>query len=119
MSSASIRTAMLLNSSRSERTEKIGQVVDQIDSFAASTGKYLRRNPFARAGFIFYLMLIHLWTFVLLFFHAHSFDTLPTGSSIGYNSHGPHALIQQQEVLKNAELRINADASAAVLKKPS
>merc|ERR1712137_1349765 len=57
--SASMRSAMLLNSSQGERTEKIGQVVDQIDSFAASTGKYLRRNPFARAGFIFYLVMIH------------------------------------------------------------
>lgn len=38
---ASMRSAMLLNSSQGERTEKIGQVVDQIDSFAASTGKYL------------------------------------------------------------------------------
>ena len=37
-SSGSIRTAMLLNSSRGHRTEQIGEVVDQIDSFAASTG---------------------------------------------------------------------------------
>jgi len=37
--SGSIRTAMLLNSSGGDRTEQIGQVVDQIDSFAASTGE--------------------------------------------------------------------------------
>ena len=36
--SSSIRTAMLLNSSSGDRTEQIGEVVDQIDSFAASTG---------------------------------------------------------------------------------
>lgn len=96
---ASIRTAMLLNSSNSDRTEQIGQVVDQIDSFAASTGKYLRRNPLARAGFIFYLILIHLWTFVLLFFHAHSFDTYPERDPIAGNAypHGPHAIMQQQQ----------------------
>ena len=35
---SSIRTAMLLNSSHGDRTEKIGKVVDQIDSFASSTG---------------------------------------------------------------------------------
>jgi len=113
-SSGSIRTAMLLNSSRGDRTEKIGEVVDQIDSFAASTGKYLRRNPLARAGFIFYLILIHLWTFVLLSFHAHSFDTITNDISAGHFSHGPHALIQQHERMKNTELSINADASAAV-----
>jgi len=62
-----------------------------------SSGKYLRRNPLARAGFIFYLILIHLWTFVLLFFHAHSFNTIPEGEFGGMvgNSHGPHALMQQ------------------------
>lgn len=38
-SSGSIRTAMLLNSSQGDGTEKIGKVVDQIDSFAASTGE--------------------------------------------------------------------------------
>mmetsp|Transcript_840 Transcript_840/g.1786 ORF Transcript_840/g.1786 Transcript_840/m.1786 type:complete len:785 (-) Transcript_840:73-2427(-) len=113
-SSGSIRTAMLLNSSRGDRTEKIGEVVDQIDSFAASTAKYLRRNPLARAGFIFYLILIHLWTFVLLSFHAHSFDTITNDISAGHFSHGPHALIQQHERMKNTELSINADASAAV-----
>ena len=139
---ASIRTAMLLNSSYSDRTEQIGQVVDQIDSFAASTGqyfiqpcemffyclipclnclvfpmlyiyiyiyisgKYLRKNPLARAGFIFYLILIHLWTFVLLFFHAHSFDAnLERDSGTGNaHPHGPHA-IMQQHLKKNVVLQ--------------
>mmetsp|Transcript_6492 Transcript_6492/g.13791 ORF Transcript_6492/g.13791 Transcript_6492/m.13791 type:complete len:814 (+) Transcript_6492:83-2524(+) len=113
-SNGSMRTAMLLNSSQGDGTEKIGKVVDQIDSFAASTGKYLRRNPIARAGFIFYLMLIHLWTFVLLFFHAHSFDIIPNGSSAGHYSHGPHAMMQQHEMNKNIDIMMNADANAAV-----
>jgi hypothetical protein len=39
-SGGSIRTAMQLNSFQGNRTEQIGQVVDQIDSFAASTGMY-------------------------------------------------------------------------------
>ena len=37
--SGSIRSAMLLNSSGGDRTEQIGEVVDQIDSFAFSTGE--------------------------------------------------------------------------------
>lgn len=103
-SSGSIRTAMLLNSSTSDRTEQIGEVVDQIDSFAASTGRYLKRNPLARAGFIFYLILIHLWTFVLLFFHAHSFDTIPKSvAGVGY-PHGPHSIMQHQQITENADL---------------
>lgn len=104
--SDSIRTAMLLNSLNGERTEQIGEVVDQIDSFAASTGKYLRRNPIARAGFIFYLILIHLWTFVLLFLHAHSFHAVPERGFVsdGAYPHGPHAVMQQQQVRKNLVL---------------
>jgi len=114
-SSASIRSAMLLNSSRGDRTEQFGKVVDQIDSFAASTGKYLRRNPLARAGFIFYLILIHLWTFLLLFFHAHSFDTISDrdfGPNTKY-SHGPHAMIMQQQMNQNLDLTRNVDSKLA------
>ena len=61
------------------------------------TGKYLRRNPIARAGFIFYLLLIHIWTFVLLFFHAHSFETTHADFGAGAGvPHGPHALMAAQ-----------------------
>ena len=54
-------------------------------------GKYLRKNPLARAGFIFYLLSIHLWTFVLLFFHAHGFE-VDEHASGGLS---PHSLMQQ------------------------
>ncbi|OEU07922.1 hypothetical protein FRACYDRAFT_250547 [Fragilariopsis cylindrus CCMP1102] len=97
-----------ISSGGGERTEQIGQVVDQIDSFAVSTGKYLRRNPLARAGFIFYLILIHLWTFVLLFFHAHSFETTIPNSNFGTVPHSPHAMLQQQQIVRSI------DSAAAV-----
>jgi hypothetical protein len=101
--SGSIRSAMRLNPGQGERTEQIGKVVDALDSFAVSTGKHLRRSPMARAGFIVYLLLIHIWTFVLLFFHAHGFETEhgDFGAGIGI-PHGPHALMQQQQQLINA-----------------
>lgn len=93
--SGSIRTAMNLNPGNGERAEQIGKVVDVVDSFAVTTGKYLRKNPFARAGFIFYLLLMHLWTFVLLFFHAHGFEVEHADFGAGGGlSHGPHALMQ-------------------------
>ena len=50
---ASMRSAILLNSSHGERTEKIGQVVDQIDSFAASTGTNLYIYPVIEFNFFF------------------------------------------------------------------
>ena len=119
----SIRSAMRLDSTAGDRSEKIGQVVDVVDSFAVSTGtlyfasraqdyenvvsiciphfllllsigslgKYLRRNPLARAGFIFYLMLVHLWCFAILFYHSHSLEFA------GEVSHGPHAMVMQQQ----------------------
>ena len=71
-------------------------------------GKYLRRNPLARAGFIFYLILIHLWTFVLLFFHAHSFETTIPNSNFGTVPHSPHAMLQQQQIVRSI------DSAAAV-----
>lgn len=82
------------------------------------SGKYLRKNPLARAGFIFYLILIHLWTFALLFFHAHSFDTErgDLRSAIGA-SHGPHVLMMKQnqaQVVKSVGAFGHADASAAI-----
>ena len=44
-----------------------------------------------------------MWTFVLLFFHAHSFDTIPGGNyGAGIGApHSPHAMMQQQIIEKN------------------
>ena len=80
---------MMLN-----RSEPVGKDIDTIDSFSVSTGKYLlRANPIARGAFaVFYLILLHLWTFVVIFFHAHNFkldhrDEMP---------HGPESIAQNQ-----------------------
>ena len=54
----------------------------------------MRRNPLARAGFIVYLLMIHTWTFLLLFFHAHSVEIHDFGAESA--PHGPHSLMQQQ-----------------------
>ena len=102
---STIRSAMRLGPGQGDRTEQLGKVVDAIDGFAVTTGKYLRRNPLARAGFILYLLLVHLWSFVLLFFHAHNFDIRrddlgATGPGV---SVGPQALIQQHNQIANRE----------------
>ena len=75
----------------------IFQIVSNMEFPLAILAKYLRRNPLARAGFIFYLLLIHSWTFVLLFFHAHSFETFHADNAASISlAHGPHALMKQQ-----------------------
>jgi hypothetical protein len=63
---------------------------------ACSSAKYIRQNPLARAGFIAYFLLIHFWTFVVLFLHAHSFDP-GRASEWGTVPHGPHAMVQQHQ----------------------
>jgi hypothetical protein len=46
---------------------------------------------------------MQLWTFVLLFFHAHSFESVH--ADFGAVAHGPHALMQQSSDLsKNAQV---------------
>ena len=90
---STIRSVMHLDSSDGGRREQLGNVVDVVDTFAVTTGKYMKRNPLARAGFIFYLLLIHVWTFVLLFFHAHNFEEHSDFGAI--SPPGPHALVQQ------------------------
>jgi Golgin subfamily A member 5 len=109
--SASIRAAMRL--SPGDRTEQIGKVVDVVDTFAVSTGKYLRRNPLARAGFILYLVLVHLWTFLLLFFHAHNLESkrVEFGSNFAV---GPDALVEHHNVIADraaAEIRSAHDGA--------
>jgi hypothetical protein len=73
-------------------------------------GKYLRRNPMARAGFLAYFLLVHLWTFVLLFFHAHNFETVYDHGSV---SVGPHALLEQhkQIVMDKAAAEMKSDGN--------
>lgn len=66
------------------------------------SGRYLRKNPMARAVFIVYLLLVHLWTFVVLFFHAHNFEDphMVPGAELGV---GPHALVAQQNQLNHED----------------
>lgn len=108
---ATIRSVMRLEFGQGNESERLGKVIDSVDGFAVSTGKYLRRSPLARAAFIFYLLLVHLWSFVLLFFHAHNFDESRSDVGITGNgvSVGPHALVEQHKHMageQSANLRM-------------
>mmetsp|Transcript_1304 Transcript_1304/g.2134 ORF Transcript_1304/g.2134 Transcript_1304/m.2134 type:complete len:794 (-) Transcript_1304:76-2457(-) len=94
----SIRQAINLNAPRDENTERIGKAIDAVDKFSQDTGKYLRSNPLARGGFIVYLLVLHLWTFVVLFLHTHKFETVHGDfGAANHLAHGPHALMQQHD----------------------
>lgn len=67
-------------------------------TFRVTTGKYLRQNPLARAGFLLYLLVIHFWALALLVFHAHSYETIHGDFGAGHQlPHGPHALMHAHE----------------------
>jgi hypothetical protein len=43
----------------------------------------LHQNPFARGAFLLYIIILHVWTFALLMYHAHSFDHHNFGNEHG------------------------------------
>jgi chromosome segregation ATPase len=83
----SVKSAFKLDTGRSEVREFIGKVIDTIDIMAVDMGSYFRRDPFARAVFLLYFMILHLWAFCLLIFHAHG--TLEPAPDVG-----PEQLLQ-------------------------
>lgn len=121
----SIRSAIKLNSGQGDSGEKIGKAIDAVDSFSVqtgmvrrtirhftcfissyatnvgvliATGKYLRHNPLARAGFLLYLVLIHLWALAILVFHAHNYETVHGDFGAGHDLlRGPQALMQAHD----------------------
>jgi hypothetical protein len=99
----SIRSAINLNVSQNQNTERLGKAIDALDKFSVETGKYLRYNPLARGGFLLYLLLLHMWTLVVFFVHTHRFETVHGDFGAGQQlAHGPHALMQHHdpEILK-------------------
>lgn len=77
----SISSAFKLEAGRGETKENIGKVIDTIDTIAIDTGSRFRSDPIARAFFLLYLIILHLWAFCLVIFHAHV--TLEPSSDIG------------------------------------
>jgi hypothetical protein len=96
--SESIREALHLNVVQGEGTERIGKTLDSLDAFLTQSGKFLRYNPLARLLFILYLLLLHLWSFAVLFFHANAFETVHGDFGAGGGvPHGLNALMQQPQ----------------------
>ena len=114
---ASMSSALFLNSAQNERSTNLGKGLDMLDTVLLQSGTVLRFNPIARLFFskllnsfdgkaksdiashsvsnlVSYLLLLHSWTFVLFFFHAHgSFESI-NGCSSGSPPHGPHSILQ-------------------------
>lgn len=73
----SIKSALNLESGSGEARETLGKIVDIIDMIAVDLGSYFRSDPFARLFFLIYLIILHLWAFCLIIFHAHRLEPSP------------------------------------------
>jgi hypothetical protein len=92
----SMRAVFNLDGWQGDTSERLGKALDGLDSFLVSSGKLLRYNAVARLLFVAYLLVLHLWTFLLIFFHVHGLETVHGKFGPGLSiPHGPHALMQQ------------------------
>jgi hypothetical protein len=66
----------------------------------------------ARILFIVYLLMLHLWTFLLLFVHAHTFEDVHGDFGAGgMQAHGPHALMQEHPSMAQVEVQAQASST--------
>ena len=72
--SQAIRSAFSLGPAgtgrNSNMADQVFQTIDAVDVWMVETGSFMRHEPLARIGFMFYLMTLHLWTFALVVFHT-------------------------------------------------
>jgi hypothetical protein len=68
----SIRSALRLGSgpSSSPATNQLLHTIDAMDGWMVDTGAFMRTEPFARLGFLLYLVILHTWSFALVLFHT-------------------------------------------------
>jgi hypothetical protein len=67
----SIRSALNIGPGRTNYViEQVVVTIDALDKWMVDTGGFMRHEPFARLGFLVYLMTLHLWTFALVVFHT-------------------------------------------------
>lgn len=103
----SIRSSLHLDNVQDVNAKRLVKAIDIADRISVDTGKFLRYNPLARGGFILYLGMLHLWTFTVLFFHAHRFETVHGDFGAKY-PHGSHAMMhhirppEHHEIMKSA-----------------
>ncbi|KAL7538839.1 hypothetical protein ACHAXR_008822 [Thalassiosira sp. AJA248-18] len=85
----SIRSALGLHPGRFPTggwQEMIASLLDTFDVLAVDLGSHFRHYPMSRLAFIMYMLVLHVWAFFLLVYHAHA-----QGTGDG-DTHGPEAL---------------------------
>jgi len=65
-----MRSALGLNTSENSSLDQVAQTVDALDLWMLETGNIMKHEPLARLGLLVYLLVVHLWCFGLVCFHA-------------------------------------------------
>jgi chromosome segregation ATPase len=85
----SVRSALGMRLNEGSGMEQIALTIDALDAWMLDTGSIMRHEPLARVGFALYLALLHLWCFVLVFFHAVASEHGDLGSLTVPRAPGP------------------------------
>jgi len=90
--------------------ETTASLLDAFDALAVDLGSHFRHYPVSRLAFMMYLMILHMWAFFLLVYHAHAQGTGTEGH------YGPEALFQSYRHMEQAHVvpGVAGAASAAV-----
>jgi hypothetical protein len=67
---------------------RVANAVDTIDTWTLITGRHLKAYLLLRLTFVMYLLLIHLWAFCLLAYHALDLDNENANSMTNNNLGG-------------------------------
>ena len=63
----------------------IASLLDTFDVLSVDLGSHFRNYPVSRLAFMMYLLILHMWAFFLLVYHAHAQGTAGV--------HGPEAMM--------------------------
>lgn len=86
----SIRSALGLHHGRLPAggcQEGMAQLLDTVDTISIDLGGHFRHSPISRLAFIAYLVILHMWAFFLIVYHAHAQGT------VGGDHYGPESLL--------------------------
>ena len=109
----SIRSALGLHPGRFPSggwQEMIASLLDTFDALSVDLGSHFRHYPMSRLAFMMYLLILHMWAFFLLVYHAHAQGT---GSE-----HGPEAMMRSYHYEQNHQEIFPKMATAANVTSP-
>lgn len=106
----SIRSALGLHPGRFPSggwQEMISTLLDTFDTLSVDLGSHFRHYPMSRLACMMYLLVLHMWAFFLLVYHAHA------QGGVG-GEHGPEAMMRSYHYMEQAPQLMTASIPAKV-----